>query len=117
MRPARAHARHEGALVQVLTHVLAGGLLIAQPIQQVVEDLEGQTEVRGKLSNRFDPGLVDAGDPASFFDTDQRGYMRPADGDDDWTAEPDIASVEFGDPISVDSFETGDTSNWSATVP
>jgi hypothetical protein len=90
-------------------------------------DLVGTDPMLGPLADNGGPTwthllsagspAVDAGDPASFFDTDQRGYMRPADGDDDWTAEPDIGSVEFVDPIFVDSFETGDTSAWTLTSP
>ena len=85
-------------------------------------DLAGSDPMLGPLADNGGPTwthllpadspAVDAGDPASFFGTDQRGISRPADGDFDGHAAPDIGSVEFVDPIFGDGFETGDTSAW-----
>ncbi|MGD8441046.1 MAG: choice-of-anchor Q domain-containing protein, partial [Holophagae bacterium] len=60
---------------------------------------------------------IDAGDPVAFFSTDQRGYLRPVDGDDNGVSSPDVGAVEFVSPIFVDGFETGDTTAWTLTSP
>jgi len=52
--------------------------------------------------------------------TDQRGFPRPVDGDDNGSALCDLGAFEFGAEevfIFADGFELGDTSAWSATVP
>ena len=41
---------------------------------------------------------------------DQRGVMRPVDGDGDATATCDCGAVEFELPLFEDGFETGDMS-------
>lgn len=48
--------------------------------------------------------------------TDQRGFDRPLDGNDDGVADCDSGAVELGF-LFFDGFESGDTSMWSAAVP
>ena len=61
---------------------------------------------------------IDAGGSVGCLATDQRGVVRPIDGDDDGTATCDIGAFEFQPMvIFADGFESGDTSGWSVTVP
>jgi nitrous oxidase accessory protein NosD len=90
-------------------------------------DLSGTDPLLGPLAANGGPTwthapaagspAVDAGDPAGFFATDQRGYPRPVDGDTDGIAVADIGAVEFAGPIFADGFEGGTTAVWSGTVP
>jgi hypothetical protein len=43
---------------------------------------------------------------------DQRGLLRPRDGDGDGHARCDRGAVELGAALFVDGFESGDTSAW-----
>jgi hypothetical protein len=45
--------------------------------------------------------LIDAGDPAACPATDQRGILRPADGNRDGVARCDIGAFELGSPVRV----------------
>jgi len=58
---------------------------------------------------------IDSGDDALCPATDQRGYVRPWDGDGQTRC--DRGAVELGAPFFADGFETGDTIAWSNTVP
>ena len=60
---------------------------------------------------------VDSGDDLLCPEIDQRGYVRPWDGDDDGQIHCDRGAVELGAPFFADGFETGGTSGWSSTVP
>jgi hypothetical protein len=61
---------------------------------------------------------IDAGASVGCPATDQRGVGRPIDGDKDGTATCDIGAFEFQPMvIFMDSFESGDTSAWSTTMP
>jgi hypothetical protein len=71
------------------------------------------------LSHRPMPGspAIDSGDDALCPDTDQRGNLRPWDGDGDGVVHCDRGAIEFGAPHFYDGFESGDTAGWSAAVP
>jgi hypothetical protein len=76
---------------------------------------------------------VDAGDPggcvvdvdgdwntaATLTSWDQRIFERYADGDGAGGARCDIGSTEYGasGAVFADGFESGDTSEWSVSVP
>jgi hypothetical protein len=60
---------------------------------------------------------IDSGDDAMCPATDQRGNVRPWDGDDDDQVHCDRGAVEFGAPFFYDGFESGDTTAWSNTAP
>ncbi len=45
---------------------------------------------------------VDGGDPSCFLNEDQREFIRPADGDDNGSAQCDVGAVEFGSISSSD---------------
>ena len=59
---------------------------------------------------------IDAGTNGGCPATDQRGAVRPFDGDGDGVAVCDVGAFEFGVIIFADGFESGDTSAWSVTV-
>jgi hypothetical protein len=60
---------------------------------------------------------IDSGDDALCPSADQRGYVRPWDGDDDGQVHCDRGAVEFNAPFFFDGFESGDTTAWSNTAP
>ncbi|HSN57179.1 MAG TPA: choice-of-anchor Q domain-containing protein, partial [Candidatus Sulfomarinibacteraceae bacterium] len=60
---------------------------------------------------------VDSGDDALCPAVDQRGYVRPWDGDGNGSVHCDRGAVELGAPYFHDGFETGTMSGWSITVP
>ena len=61
---------------------------------------------------------IDHADLVSCPSTDQRGMMRPQDGDGDGWQVCDSGAVEMEEgPFFVDGFESSDTSAWSVTVP
>jgi hypothetical protein len=60
---------------------------------------------------------IDSGDDAMCQATDQRGNVRPWDGDDDGQVHCDRGAVEFNAPFFYDGFESGDTTAWSNTAP
>jgi len=61
---------------------------------------------------------IDTGPPGcGGLTTDQRGYLRPIDGDKSGTSECDIGAFEFNGTLFEDGFESGDTTGWSSTVP
>jgi hypothetical protein len=60
---------------------------------------------------------VDSGDDALCPAVDQRGYVRPWDGDGNGSVHCDRGAVEHGAPYFHDGFETGTMSGWSLTVP
>jgi hypothetical protein len=62
---------------------------------------------------------IDAGTNSGCAGLDQRGAVRPFDGDGNQVAQCDVGAYERGAPLGifVDGFESGTTSAWSATVP
>lgn len=58
----------------------------------------------------------DLGTPEIELTFDQRDYPRPWDGDRNGTPVCDVGAYEFG-LIFMDGFESGDTSEWSSSVP
>ena len=62
---------------------------------------------------------IDAGTNGGCFGLDQRGAVRPFDGDGDQVAECDVGAYERGAPLGIfaDGFESGGTCGWSASVP
>ncbi|MEO8669753.1 MAG: choice-of-anchor Q domain-containing protein [Tahibacter sp.] len=56
-------------------------------------------------ASRFDSAAIDAGLDASCTDRDQRGHLRPLDGDGDGQARCDIGAFEFSDAIFATGFE------------
>ena len=61
--------------------------------------------------------FVDSGDEVLYPAVDQRGLLRPWDGDGDGAARSDRGAVELGAPLFVDGFESGDSSAWSDFDP
>ena len=62
--------------------------------------------------------VIDFGDPVNCLPTDQRGLLRPFDGDGNGDARCDIGAVESGEVIIFsDGFETGNTSRWAGVQP
>lgn len=60
---------------------------------------------------------VDAGEEALCTASDQTGAPRPRDGDGEGTPRCDLGAIEAGGLPFAAAFETGDTAEWSATVP
>lgn len=58
---------------------------------------------------------IDAGASVLCTPTDQQGTTRPLDGDLDGQAFCDLGAIEMGSELFLSGFETGDTSEWSAT--
>lgn len=94
----------------------------------LVTDLVNTSAMLGPLAENggptrthaLDPAspAVDAGPPGIDPSTDQRGYPRPFDGDEDGTATADIGAYELlPNLIFFDNFESGTTSSWAATTP
>ena len=95
------------------------------------------TDLRGTIESPLDPLLgpladnggstlthallsgspaIDGGDATTCRPTDQRGLVRPVDGDGDGTAVCDIGAIEYRGPIFGDGFESGNTLAWSGAV-
>jgi|CXWL01.1.fsa_nt_gi CSLREA domain-containing protein len=55
---------------------------------------------------------LEVGDPALCPATDQRGVLRPSDGDGDALAQCDIGAFEFDALIFTDGFESGGVTSW-----
>ena len=51
------------------------------------------------LSLQSGSPAIDAGDPASCYTTDQRGFFRPLDGDGNGSSSCDIGAYEYGEPL------------------
>ena len=66
------------------------------------------------LTHRPEAGspVVDTGDEASCPAVDQRGLLRPRDGDADGHARCDRGAVELAAALFVDGFESGGTGAW-----
>ena len=62
---------------------------------------------------RENSSAIDAGDPSSCPTTDQRGILRPIDGDGDDTAVCDIGAYEFGDRLYAIPGSSGNCLSWS----
>jgi CSLREA domain-containing protein len=60
---------------------------------------------------------IDAGANALCSPDDQLGTPRPLDGNNDGQAFCDIGAIESAGELFLAGFETGDTSEWSTTVP
>jgi len=69
--------------------------------------------VRPLLANS---AAIDVGDPSICPMVDQRGVIRPIDGNEDLTLGCDIGAFEFNPVLFTDGFETGDTMAWSLTI-
>ncbi len=69
-----------------------------------LQDNGGFLPTRGLADTSF---AVDAGNPASAVDVDQRGTERPRDGDGDGNAVDDIGAFELQAPILVNSTDDG----------
>ena len=94
---------------------LAGDLIGVDPLLQPLAIAGGSTPT---MALGVGSPAIDAGGSAGYPATDQRGVVRPIDGDEDGTATCDIGAFEFQPgPVFNDDFESGDTSAWSATVP
>jgi len=89
-------------------------LVVADAMLGVLADNGGPTLTHLPLTGS---PAIDSGDDALCPDTDQRGYVRPWDGDDDGQAHCDRGAVELGAPFFADGFETGDTTGWSSSTP
>jgi Leucine-rich repeat (LRR) protein len=94
----------------------------------LVSDLVNSPAMLGPLADNggptwthaLDPAspAIDAGPPGISPTTDQRGYPRPVDGDDDGTATTDIGAYELlTNLIFFDNFESGTTDAWSSSTP
>ena len=103
-------------LVDDLTCNLIGtdDLIVADVMLAPLADNGGPTWTHLPLTGS---PAIDSGDDALCANADQRGYVRPWDGDDDGQIHCDRGAVEHGAPFFYDGFETGNTSGWSNTVP
>ena len=103
-------------LVDDLTCNLIGtdDLIVADVMLAPLADNGGPTWTHLPLTGS---PAIDSGDDALCANADQRGYIRPWDGDDDGQIHCDRGAVEHGAPFFYDGFETGNTSGWSNTVP
>lgn len=61
--------------------------------------------------------VVDAALDGPCPAVDQRGVVRPVDGDGDATATCDCGAVEFELPLFADDFESGGPGGWSSVFP
>lgn len=81
----------------------------------VLADLGGFTPVVALVEGAV---AIDAGTNVGCSATDQRGALRPFDGDGNQIPQCDVGAYERA-PLGIftDGFESGDTGGWSATVP
>ncbi len=84
------------------------------PFLGPLQDNGGWTHTMALLAGS--PG-IDEGDGTLGIVTDQREWIRPADGDGDGDAEVDIGAYELEEVLFADGFETGSTDAWSDVVP
>ncbi len=84
-----------------------------EPNLQAMSFREPLAPVRGLAKGS---PAIEAGDPSVCPAVDQRGVVRPVDGDADGMADCDIGAFEFELAIFADGFETGDTSAWTLVV-
>ncbi|MEJ2085562.1 MAG: choice-of-anchor Q domain-containing protein [Acidobacteriota bacterium] len=98
-----------------------GNLLDVPALIGPLADNGGPTDTHALLTASL---AIDAGDAAGCNDeddvpltTDQRGYIRPTDGNGDASVVCDIGAFESPTMIFTDGFESGDTSAWSTSVP
>jgi hypothetical protein len=73
----------------------------------------GATETHAPLASS---PAVDAALDGPCPSVDQRGVVRPVDGDGNATATCDCGAVEFELPLFADGFETGGPGGWSSVV-
>ena len=60
--------------------------------------------------------VIDAGDGAACYITDQRGEVRGGDGNGDGSSGCDMGAVEAGDLVFYDDLESASTDFWSAAA-
>ena len=77
---------------------MTGNITGADPMLEVLADQGGTTKTH-KL--KIGSPAIDAADPMNFPATDQRGVMRPIDGDNSGGAQPDIGSFEATAPSAA----------------
>jgi len=62
--------------------------------------------------------VIDAGLTAGgCLAEDQRGVVRPVDGDEDGDSRCDIGAIEYAFELFFDGFDSGDTTGWDLTEP
>jgi Leucine-rich repeat (LRR) protein len=88
----------------------AGDQVGVDPLLDVLADYGGPTQTHALLDGS---PAIDAGHPYLFPATDQRGFLRPVDGDSSGTGLADIGAVEAHGWIFSDGFESGDASAWT----
>jgi len=88
----------------------AGDQVGVDPLLDVLADHGGPTQTHALLDGS---PAIDAGHPFLFPATDQRGFLRPVDGDSNGTGLADIGAVEAHGWIFSDGFESGDASAWA----
>ena len=91
---------------------LAGDVIGVDPMLEPLGLAGGPTPT---MALRDGSPAIDAGGSVDCLATDQRGVVRPIDGDSDGTAVCDIGAFEFA-TIFIDGFESGDSSAWSLEV-
>lgn len=98
-----------------------GNLYDLDPLLSPLASNGGPTDTHALLSGS---PAIDAGNPAGCVDeagapltADQRGEVRPSDGDGDMVPICDMGAYEVGGLIFNDGFESGDISAWSSAVP
>lgn len=101
----------EGACT--ITPTLPSDVLGVDPMLEPLADNGGRTR-----THALDPASlgIDTGpiDPADCGTEDQRGFVRPFDGDSAGGARCDIGAWELSGDIARDDFETGSLTGWDA---
>ena len=95
--------------------VLASDVTLVDPMLEPLADNGGPTR-----THALDPAspAIDTGplDPSDCGTRDQRGFVRPFDGDMAGGARCDIGSWELSDTIALEDFETGYLTGWDVAV-
>ncbi|MCP4698935.1 MAG: hypothetical protein GY862_19085 [Gammaproteobacteria bacterium] len=90
----------------------ATGLVTGDPKLGSLQDNGGPVQT---MALELGSPAIDAGDDAACLSEDQRGLVRPRDGDGDGTAACDIGAFELVPPLSVELSVSADTGSEADT--